>query len=145
MTNSNIRKFRRANAYLIVHTASLAQMLCFPTSTCQRKHIMVWLYICVLRWVTRKTLNQLLNGIHTHLHKNNSKGRYSAIIERTSNRKALRIMNYSALPLLFRSCLSCATRVLKVLSTILEDVNFPAMPLSLKQCLIVATCVGLSG
>ena len=73
---------------------------------------MVWLNFCVLRWVTHKTINQPLNELHS----NDSKERYSAITERTSNHEALRIKNDSVLPLLFRSYAS-----------VLEDFhhNFP--------------------
>ena len=63
-------------------------------------------------------------------HSNNSKERYSGITERSSNRKALQIINYSVLSLLLRSCASCTTRVLKVFSIISEDTstNFPLNP-----------------
>ena len=127
MTNSNIHKFRRANAY--VHTAKFLQLMCFPTTVVlclrkhiggnvltsiesdflgQREHIMVWLYFCGLRWVTCKTINQSLNGIRMHLHSNDS-----LHTERTSDRKALRINELLS----------------KVFSIISEDVNFPAIPL----------------
>ena len=138
--------FRRAKAYN-VHTAKFSQLLCFPISIMlERIQCILWYAysFCVLHWVTRKTINQSRNDIRTRLHSNNSKGRYSAITKRISDRRALRIMNYSVLPLLFRLCANCTTSVLKGFSIIFKAINFPAMSLSMKLLLIVSMYVGLS-
>ena len=83
--------------------------------------------------------NQSLNGIPVSIV---TIALFSNYLE-DINRKVLWIINYSLLPLLFRSCSSCATNIL-VFSLSSEDVDFPAMPQFLKPCLIVTNCVEIS-